>query len=767
MNEEVINMEMKDVKIIKKDDRLVDYDFGKIKAAVTKSATRVNVKFTDEDYKKIQEIVEKGILKDGEKYVSVPQMHVHVEMALDAVNPAVAKSYRDYRNYKQEFVRMMDETIKTVDQLNFVADRSNANTTSALVSTQRTLTYNAFSKQLYRKTFLSKDELAAIDEGYIYIHDISSRLLTYNCCLFDMGKVLQGGFEWENIGYNEPKDIRTACNLISDITLNCASMQYGGFTVPEIDSILAPYAEKSYKKYMKEYKDLVLSVSGKYDPQAADSYAMKKVTRDIEQGFQGFEHTFNTVASSRGDYPFTTFTGGMDESRFGTLVWSTALKVRALGQGHKGHKRPAIFPKLVFLYSKDLHGEGKKLNWLFREGIECSAKAMYPDWLSLDEPDETIVKEAVAPHYDPAIANVFHKYHKFGVSRWYLDQDGNVQENKDWVDSIISPMGCRAYLCPWYEQGGLKPANEFDRPKFTGRFNGGAISLNLPMILRKAQVENKDFYSVLDYYLDMINGLHIKTFDYLCKLKASCNPVAFCQGGFGFLKPNDDIAPLVKTATFSYGFTALNEVQELYNGHSLYQEKDNPNAFAYEVLKHISNYVDDKKAHFNKGIPYIAAIYGTPAESLCGTQLEQFRKKYGVIKNVSDRAYFTNSFHMHVSENITPFEKQDAEFRYFHLASGGHIQYCRFTSGMNEEYIAQCVERAMKLGFYFGVNIEKSYCNDCGSEIDDGINKCPVCGSTNITTINRVCGYLGYSKVAGTTKMNDAKMAEIKDRKSM
>ncbi len=755
------------MKVIKKDNRIVDFDIQKIISAVNKSAARVNYAFTEEDYQAIEDSVIYNFEKTGEEALPVERIHSFVEMALDEVSPEVATSYRNYRNYKQEFVRMMDETMKTIDQLNITPDRSNANTTSYLVSTQRTLTYNAFSKQLYRKTFLSTTELEAVNDGFIYVHDISSRLLTYNCCLFDMGRVIQGGFEWENIGYNEPRDVRTACNLVSDITLNCAAMQYGGFTTPEIDSILAPYAEKSYHIYLNEFRSMIESCGGTYDEKKADEYAIRKVTHDIEQGFQGFEHTFNTVASSRGDYPFTTFTGGCDDNRFASLVWSTALKVRARGQGHRGHKRPAIFPKLVFLYTKELHGEGKPLEWLYKEAVMCSAKAMYPDYLSLDLPDETIVENSHAVHVEPAIARTFHKYHKFGVSRWILDKDDNVQENPDWVDSIVSPMGCRAYLSPYYVEGGLSPASEYDRPRFTGRFNGGAISLNLPMILRKAQLENKDFFEVLDYYLDMIHDIHCKTFDYLCKLKSSMNPVAFCQGGFGRLKFGEPIAPLVKTATFSYGFTALNELQRLYNGHSIYEEKDNPDCFAYKALSYINEYVEEKKHNWNKGVPYIAAIYGTPAESLCGTQLEQFVKKYGIIKHVSDKAYFTNSFHMHVSEDITPFEKQDAEFRYFHVASGGHIQYCRFTNGMNYAFISQCIRRAMELGYYFGVNIEKSYCNDCGTEMEDGMGNCRHCGSNNVTTINRVCGYLGYSRIAGDTKMNDAKMAEIHDRKSM
>lgn len=429
--------------VIKKDNHCVPFDFGKIRAAVNKSADRVNVSLSEKDMKKIERIVEEEIRKYGQDAVPVSKMHNFVECALDEVDENVAKAYRDYRNYKQDFIEMMDNVLKTADEMNYKIDRSNANTSAALVSTKRSLVYSALNKEIYKKNFLNKEELAAMSDGYIYIHDLSARLDTGNCCLFDMGKVLQGGFEWEHIGYNEPKDVRTAGNLISDITLNCAAQQYGGFTLPEIDSILAPYAEKTYNKYMREYKALCEEMNGNYDEHAADQYSIKKVERDVEQVFQGFEHTFNTVASSRGDYPFITITGGCDETRFGTLVWSTALKVRREGQGHPGHKRPAIFPKMVFLYTKELHGEGKPLEWLFNEGVKTSCAAMYPDWLSLDEPDEKLVKGAIAPHYDPQIANVFKKYHKFGVSRWYLDKNENVQENPEWVDSIISPMGKR------------------------------------------------------------------------------------------------------------------------------------------------------------------------------------------------------------------------------------------------------------------------------------------------------------------------------------
>ena len=328
------------------------------------------------------------------------------------------------------------------------------------------------------------------------------------------------------------------------------------------------------------------------------------------------------------------------------------------------------------------------------------------------------------------------------------------------VDSDIQM--CRAFLSPYYERGGFKPADENDRPVFVGRFNLGVISLNLPMILAKSRRENKDFYSVLDYYLDMTKGLLKRTYDYIGEMKASNNPLMFCQGGAygGHLNPEDKIRPLLKYTTSTFGYTALNELQELYNGKSIYED----GKFAHEVLEYINNYITENKKI--DGINY--AIYGTPAESLCGTQVKQFRAQFGIIPNVSDREYFTNSFHCHVTEDITPTQKQDSEKRFWDLSNGGKIQYVRYRSDKNIEAIDALVQRAMKLGFYEGVNFDKDYCEDCGHQgIDFENHKCPICGSENIVEVNRVCGYLGYTKVHGKSRVNDAKLAEEADRVSM
>ena len=381
-----------------------------------------------------------------------------------------------------------------------------------------------------------------------------------------------------------------------------------GFTVPEIDSILAPYARKTFQHYLEEYYSIAeseLAPDSFVNEKAARKWALEKTQRDVAQGFQGFEHTFNTVASSRGDYPFVTMTGGCEEDEFGQLVWETALKVRMEGQGHPNKKRPAIFPKLVFLYTSKLHTQGKPLYHLFKIGVECSAKAMYPDWLSLDE----------VSGGQSTVGKIFHKYHKFGVenSRWKIDDNGKVYENPSWVDAIISPMGCRAYLSPIYQSGKLTPVGENDKPIFHGRFNGGAVSLNLPMIYMKAKQENRNFFEVLKFYCDMIDKIHIKTYDFLSKLKASCNPVGFCEGGFGRLQPTDKIQPLVDRITFSYGFTALHELQELATQQSLYEVRNDDNALAWKTECFINDYVEKKKQEREEGkCPYIAAIYSTP-----------------------------------------------------------------------------------------------------------------------------------------------------------
>ena len=1087
------------MQIIKKDGTLEQYDEQKIINACNKAARRAMVELSDSDYQIICNAVWDKLVENDLEDTEIYEMHNIVESVLEEYYPVVAKMYKEYRNYKKDFVHMMDKVYKKSQTIRYIGDKNNANTDSALVATKRSLIFGELNGELYKKFFLTLNEKQAMKDGYIYIHDRSSRLDTFNCCLFRIGKVMKNGFEMGNVWYNEPNSLDTAFDVMGDIILSTAAQQYGGFTVPEVDKILAPYAEESYWKYRKEYANIcgyIEKDNGTLitNTSSAEEWVMKKIQRDFEQGWQGIEYKLNTVGSSRGDYPFVTMTIGLATDKFGKMAAITLLNVHKEGQGKKGFKRPVLFPKIVFLYDKNLHGDGSEKYEsadVFNAGIECSSKTMYPDWLSLtgngyvpemykkygrvvspmgcvdgkeiityryngqlyvesfermwnrlsdffelhqqikgqphlymDLKDveiydteigfvntQKIIKNVSNDWVDLHLSNgrrllctsdhpitiqnnetkqakelncgekilinssqyaeenivfnndkawllgfllcdgcyqsnhifasiaaegeddielkfhsVFRKYfdldtktvlqergkkgvykdliaiaddknnlqrtinyltEKFGginkvnrhipneVFSWnyesklaflagMIDADGYINDNShggsvvqigstnkelalqqmalaqalgmpakiyhnhytkknpnairyriefypieellnyivcdkksDHYEEMLSnhyntnaevievlPVettmysydvttdsehfevsgiyshNCRAFLSPWYERGGMRPADENDKPIFEGRCNLGVVSLHLPMILAKARQESKDFYEVLEYYLELIRGLHKRTYDYIGELRASVNPVAFCEGGLygGNLKPEDKIKSILPPMTMSYGITALNELQRLYNGESIREDGE----FALEVMQYIQQYIDRIKEEDQ----ILYAIYGTPAESLCGLQIEQFRKVYGIIENVSDKPYVSNSFHCHVSEQMSPIEKQDKEERFWGYFNGGKIQYCRYNLGYNIEAIKTLVLRAMEKGFYEGVNLAMCYCEDCGYQQVE-MDVCPKCGSSKITKIDRMNGYLGFTRIHGQSRYNEAKQIEISQRISM
>ena len=712
------------IQIVKKDKSLQNFNPNKIVDAIRKSADRACVKLTQKQEKAVVDYVCKFLIEHGQEEIEVAKLHNIVENALDEVDPKVAKCYRDYRNYKTNFFSMIDQVYQKKLSLSFIADRSNANADSALVTTQKAIVYNELNTEFYKKFFLNEEERKASDEGFIYIHDKNARLDTLNCCVYDMEGLMKGGFKMGNLEYGEPKTLDVAFDLMCDIAMNAASAQYGGFTIPEVDKLLGYYAEKSYSRYNDEYRHICDDLSVTVDSNKADEYAYNKVKRDVEQGVQGMEMKFNSVASSRGDYPFTAVTFGLGTKRLETLISSTFLKVRKEGQGKEGFKRPVLFPKLSFFYDEELHGEGKELEWLFEEAIDCSSKSMYPDFISL---------------VTGYAGNMYKKY-----------------------KTPISRMGCRASLAPWYRDGGMYPKDDSDVPVYTGRFNMGAIALNFPMYVAKAKDEGKDFYEVLNYYLELVRRLSQKTIEFLSHKKAGINPLGFCEGGFigGNKDPEDELGiEFLKPMTISFGVIALNEASVLATGKSIAED----DTWAFEVMQYINKYVDRIKEEDDT----LYAIYGVPGETAVCALRDCFVKKYGVIKGVSDKQYFTNSFHCAVYEDITPIHKQDSEYRCFHLTNGGNIQYCRYPICYNKDAIRTLVKRAMEKGFYEGVNLELNYCLDCGHQWVEG-DVCPKCGTDNIVQIQRMNGYLGYSKIGkDKSYFHEGKMAEFKDRISM
>lgn len=714
------------MKILKKNGLQVDFDGNKIIVAIRKSAERAMVKLTEEQ----ENLIVKGVYNRcllEEEPVPVSKIHKMVEQELMGVSPRVGEAYANYRNYKITFVAMMDNIMKYQQEMMFLGDRTNANTDSALNTTQATLIGNETLKELYNEFFLNADEQQACKDGYIYVHDKNRRLISTNCCLFDVKTVLEHGVEMSGVKYTQPKYLSSVMGIIKDIIMTAGSNQYGGLTVQSIDEILAPYVKRSFEQHFDEILRITKRVAKgiKIDYSEVRKEALEETEKELQQGLQAMEIAFNTLPSSRGDFVFVTYTFGLGKTKWARMVARKIMEVRNAGQGEA--RVPMLFPKLIYLFDHNLHGKGKELREDYEYAVYCQSQTMFPDFCSL-----------TGYSVENDICDIYKRY---GVA--------------------TSAMGCRSYLSPFYERGGFHPEDENDKPVTVGRGNLGVISINIPLIYQRAKVDGLDFYELLDKYLEMACQLHLRTKSFLGSKKASTHPLAYCQGGFynGYLEPDDKIESVLESFTASIGITALHELTVLHCGRSLYED----NSFAKEVMQHINDYCADFKEKYHIAV----ATYGTPAESYAGVQMKQFVKMFGVIEGVSDKEYMTNSFHCDVREEINPFQKQDAEFDLFHMMNGGHIQYCRVNTKDNLQGNIALVDRAMDYGYYFGINFNNCICMECGhSELDMG-DTCPNCGSHDITEINRVSGYLGYSRIHGDTRMNNTKMAEIKDRKSM
>ena len=704
--------------VVKKDGTVEPFVDDKIKEAVQKANERAGF-LTEcfDDYLKFIHEELKGYNK-----VSTKVLHELVIRALrKAGYNAVADCYEDFRHYKKTYSGIFQNIKETSDDILYLGDKENANFDSSLISTKSSLIRGALTKELYKQFYLTPKEKEYVNDGDVYIHDLRDMLMgSFNCCLFDIGNVLKNGFTMSNIHYTEPNSVLSALQVIGDITLVATAQQFGGFTLSEIDKVLIPYAKKSYVANLKKYLPLCHSAD------EARILAEQEVNKELHQGFQSLELKLNTVPCSRGDFAFTTLTFGVPpkgaeplDMKMYKMINTALLEVRR--KGHGG--RVVVFPKLVFLFDKLLVDKVKEVSDIFDLSLKCSSECMYPDYLSLTG----------MPSFNK-------------VAQVYRDSGGGV---------ITSPMGCRAYLSPWKDENGDY--------RTVGRCNIGAVSLNLPVIMAKCKKQfgvfwKEHFWSELDGRLEVIRNFLKKRYDIMKNVRASTNPMCFMEGGLigGNLKADQKVGDLVRYMTASFGITALHEATLLWCNKSLFADGSK---FANEVLEYIQNRINEYKEIDG----YLYALYGTPAESLCGTQAKQYEKLTGE----SLGEYFTNSFHCHVNEDVNPVEKQDAEFKAFHLCSGGHIQYVRLDYPSNIEALRVLVRRGMALGYYQGVNFDAGKCNSCGHNFTNNLFKCPHCGSEDVSVISRLCGYLGYSKINGDTRINEAKMKEIKDRKSM
>ena len=358
-----------------------EFNAQKIANAIRKSASRVFIPLSDKDCLDVAN----EVLSHLQEGTCIKDIHNLVECALDTCGfNKVAESYRSYRNYKKEVKEIWEAVMDKSTELDQEADRSNANCNSQLVSTKAVLTYGEYLKESYRRFFLTPEERLAHDEGYFYIHDMKDRYKSYNCCLLNVGRIMKDGFRLENIDYTEPGSVSAAIAVASDIISVTAGNQYGGLTWPQVDEDLSPYCQKSYDFYYHQYNDIIENSGCVPQHRLADAYAYERVEREIEQGYQGIEHTFNSVSSCRGDFPFLSFSFGNGTDRWSKLVSKTILKVRMRGQGKPDGKTPVLFPKLIFTYRDEIHGEGGDCEDVFDLACKCSKDTMYPDFLSLD-----------------------------------------------------------------------------------------------------------------------------------------------------------------------------------------------------------------------------------------------------------------------------------------------------------------------------------------------------------------------------------------------
>ena len=673
--------------VIKKNGSEEQFDINKVVEACRMAASNCSKKLSLSDENGVASIVTSKVLGLKKKSISTEKIHGWAIQALKIIDQEVADCYKSYHQFRKNTMREVAKIKEKSDHLKYAGDRENANYNSSLFSTQNAIFRGWNSTLISKNFFLTKKERQAIKDGFIYIHDLRDIMVgNHNCCVFDMENVLEGGFKILNVHTKEPKRVISACGAMYDILNTASAQQYGGFSVPEIDKIVAKYAIKEFQH------------TGDKDG----------VLENIKQGLQSLQHHINSNVSARGDTPFITFSFGCidgEDELFNEFQLAACLELLRYRQ-----KVEMTFPKLVCLYSTPIM---EKYPILLDECIETNRTTLYPDYVSLDE----------------GYSGELYKKYKL----------------------CHTPMGCRSFPTPL---GG------YENPQKTvGLFNVGVVSLNLPLIYMECSKKKLDFIEEVKKYTQMCIDFLDRRYEQIASMKCSSNPLGFCEGGFvgGNKNPDDLVGDIVNNMGASIGITALNELSVLRNGCELHFCDEEEYRNIVEVVKAIKELVNkncSNERHYS--------LYGTPAESLCGTQCEQFRKRFGIVEGVSDKPYFNNSFHMPVTADISPIEKMNLEYELFHVINGGHIQYVRVDEPENKQAIKKLVKYGMKKGFYQGININCISCEDCGEHFRKHPTVCPKCGSKNILEVGRVCGYKGFMN-----RMNDAKLAEIAERKCM
>ena len=682
----------------KRDGRRVVFDVDKIDKALHKAADKV-MDVTPLVEKRLNALTERIVTEIHSRFpkgVKIYEIQNIVEHELlEAKEYALAEEYityrtqRDFERSKATDINFSIHKLLNKDQ---AVVNENANKDSDVFNTQRDLTAGIVGKSIGLQ-MLPKHVANAHQKGDIHYHDLDYSPYTpmTNCCLIDFKGMLENGFKIGNAEVESPKSIQTATAQISQIIANVASSQYGGCSADRIDEVLAPYAEKNYQKHLKDAEEWVL-------PDKREDYAWKKTQKDIYDAMQSLEYEINTLFTSNGQTPFTSLGFGLGTNRFEREIQKTILTIRIKGLGSE--HRTAIFPKLIFTLKRGFNLEEGTPNYDIKQlALECATKRMYPDVLSYDKIIEL-------------------------------------------TGSFKVPMGCRSFLQGWKDENGVEVNS--------GRMNLGVVTVNLPRIALESEGDMNKFWEIFNERMNIAEDALVYRVERTKEATPANAPILYQYGAFGHrLGKEENVDQLFKNrrATVSLGYIGLYEVATVFFGNS-WEHNLEAKEFTLDIIRDMKRRVEEWSDQYG----YHFSIYSTPSESLTDRFCRLDTDKFGSIPDITDKEYYTNSFHYDVRKNPTPFEKLDFEKVYPEAgASGGFIHYCEYpVLQQNPKALEAVWDYAYDRVGYLGTNTPIDRCYKCDFEGDFEPTErgfaCPNCGNSDPKTVDvvkRTCGYLG------------------------
>ncbi|QBH95335.1 anaerobic ribonucleoside-triphosphate reductase [Limnobaculum zhutongyuii] len=698
--------------VIKRDGCKVPFDEVRIKEAIVRAATAANI--YDDDYcadvaKAVSEQME------GRTAVDINEIQQAVENQLMSGNyKTLARTYIEYRHdrdiSREKRGRLNQEIQGLVEQSDLALLNENANKDSKVIPTQRDLLAGIVAKHYAKQHLLPRDIVMAHERGEIHYHDLdySPFFPMFNCMLIDLKGMLTNGFKMGNAEIEPPKSISTATAVTAQIIAQVASHIYGGTTINRIDEVLAPFVTESYNKHKK--------VALEWNIANADEYAQSRTEKECYDAFQSLEYEVNTLHTANGQTPFVTFGFGLGTSWQSRMIQQSILKNRIAGLG-KNHKT-AVFPKLVFAIKDGINHRFGDANYDIKQlALECASKRMYPDILNYDQ----VVKV---------------------------------------TGSFKTPMGCRSFLGVYEENG---------EQIHDGRNNLGVISLNLPRIALEARGDESRFWQILEQRLTLAKRALMTRIERLDGIKARVAPILYMEGACGVrLKADDNISEIFKNgrASISLGYIGIHETVNALFGNKVHPyDSQQLRDKGVEIVQRLKVATEEWKKETGYGF----SLYSTPSENLCNRFCRLDTTEFGVIEDVTDKGYYTNSFHLDVEKKVNPYDKLDFEAPYPPLANGGFICYGEYP---NIQHNLKALEDVWDYSYsrvpYYGTNTPIDECYECGFsgefECTSKGFTCPKCGnhdSSKVSVTRRVCGYLGSPDAR---PFNAGKQEEVKRR---